>query len=369
MKTRNLIPFVLLLSTQAFAFEGIVRQYQSVRSSGMGGVRITTGLYEENFFGNPARATANPKWKVGLPDPTVEVNGNSISTAGDLAGDGGISTIANTSGDNNHARVQLTFPSFYIPPGEEGNWGWGFGVIFSIQADVSLRNSFTAVTEAVMDAGPAFTAAYRGILDDKSLSVGITAKAMGRATGKPETSVADVLRDPGEIITAEDAKRGVSIDFDLGATYKLPYKIDEIDFTVGASINNLLGGKFDHFAVSEFANGTKNPPKAQPRTLGFGVAVHQPTMWVFSDPVAALEFTDIGNNPDGSLFKTVHLGMELTYGRLRPRFGVNQGYFTGGLSADLTAILIELATYGEEISTNVGARQDRRFAVRLGFQI
>ena len=57
--------------------------------------------------------------------------------------------------------------------------------------------------------------------------------------------MADVLRDPSKIISASDAKRGGTIDFDIGATYVLPYKIDEIDFTLAqadgnASIRKLL---------------------------------------------------------------------------------------------------------------------------------
>ena len=50
----------LALSPSAHALDQIIRPYQSVRSAGMGGVRITTGLYDENFFNNPARVTANP---------------------------------------------------------------------------------------------------------------------------------------------------------------------------------------------------------------------------------------------------------------------------------------------------------------------
>jgi hypothetical protein len=127
-------------------------------------------------------------------------------------------------------------------------------------------------------------------------------------------------------------------------------------------ISNVLGGKFDEIQVT-------TAPAAQPRSYGFGVAVHQPHMWVFSDPVVALEFSDIGNNPDGSLFRTVHLGGEMHYGLISPRLGLNQGYISAGLGVDLKFLQIDLATYGEETSLNVGGAEDRRYAIRLGFQI
>jgi len=41
---------VLSISMRSEAVDQITRPYQSVRSAGMGGVRITTGLYDENFF-------------------------------------------------------------------------------------------------------------------------------------------------------------------------------------------------------------------------------------------------------------------------------------------------------------------------------
>ena len=42
----TVIPF------SAQAIERITRPYQSVHSAGMGGVKLTTGFYDENFYGN-----------------------------------------------------------------------------------------------------------------------------------------------------------------------------------------------------------------------------------------------------------------------------------------------------------------------------
>jgi hypothetical protein len=360
-----------LQATAAQADNAIVRPYQSIRSAGMGGVRILTGLYEENFFGNPARVTANPTWKVGLPDPTVEINSHTFSTVSDLtSNNSGISKLSDSTGNNNHGRFEMTFPSIFVPAGD---LSFAVGLLESVQADADLNKDFSATTRAIADAGLSFTAGMK-MLDDKSLSVGATFHALYRGASRPNTSVADVLRDPSKIFSTSDLQRGGTIDFDIGGTYLLPVKIDEIDFTVGAAIDNVFGGKYDRWAVGTVTDpntGTlvNNPPPAQPRAIGFGLAVHQPSQWVFTDPVLALEFSDIGNNPDGSLFKTVHIGYELHYSILSPRIGINEGYWTLGLGINLHVLQIDLASYGEENTTNVGGDEDRRFAVRLAFQL
>jgi hypothetical protein len=61
--------------------------------------------------------------------------------------------------------------------------------------------------------------------------------------------------------------------------------------------------------------------------------------------------------------------MEARYGILAPRIGFNQGYLSGGLGILTRYVTLELATYGEEMRLNVGDQQDRRYAVRLAFQI
>jgi hypothetical protein len=69
------------------------------------------------------------------------------------------------------------------------------------------------------------------------------------------------------------------------------------------------------------------------------------------------------------MFKTVHIGYELHYGVLAPRVGINQGYLTAGLGVNLPVLQLDLSTYGEEASLNVGGVEDRRFALRLGLHI
>src|SRR3989338_8732400 len=97
------------------AFEQIIKPYQSARSSGMGGVVIMTGFYDENFYGNPARMADNPGNRVQLLDVMGESNRSTFDTVGDISGGGGdtLSKIGPTTGRNNHGRLQTSFPGFY----------------------------------------------------------------------------------------------------------------------------------------------------------------------------------------------------------------------------------------------------------------
>lgn len=351
--------------SDSLATENIVRPYQSVRSAGMGNVRLTTGLYDENFFGNPARAAANPKWKVSLVDVMAEVNTTSLDTVGDLTGGGDVlGKISKTAGKNNHARIQTAMPSFYFPRMFGSKNSLAIGVLTSTQADVDLRKAFLVEPKVLTDLGPNVTFA-RQFMEDK-LAVGITAHATYRLATKEGYSFVDLIKG-NSISPSQSGGDGSHIDGDVGATYLMPFHPLAIDFTSGLAMNNILGGKYSNLGLKVLKAGVR--PPAQRRSVGFGMAARRPSLWVFSDPVVAIEVTDIGNNANGSMWRTVHMGGELRFGILAPRLGINQGYFAAGLGINLKLLEIDLATYGEEMSLNVGGNQDRRYAVRVAIQI
>jgi hypothetical protein len=138
-----------------------------------------------------------------------------------------------------------------------------------------------------------------------------------------------------------------------------------MDWAVGLTINQLLGGKFKMFGQS----GTGASPVPQPLAVGVGTSLSKKELWGLTDFVGAFEIQDIGNNTNGSLFRLLHLGSEAHYGVLAIRLGINQGYLAGGLGVNLKAFTFDLSTYGEEMTLNVGGKQDRRIAMKLSFQI
>ena len=363
----TLVSIALIIAPKtSWSLDQIIRPYQSVRSSGMGGLTLTTGLYDENYFGNPARVMANPKTRFSLFDITAEVDSTAISHISDLTSNGDFySKMSSTAGSNNHVRVQTAFPALYLSP-KESKMHYAFGILMSTQADVELRNSLQIDPTFVTDIGPAFTIG-RYFLENDALSIGLTAHATFRLASNRDFTFIDLIE--GKTLSATSiAGQGAGIDFDLGSTYVLPIDLWGAKYTAAFAINNILGGSYTNLGIHPIQDIQSAPP-AQPRSFGFGISAKYDTLWAFTDFVAALEFKDIGNNPDGGLFRTVHIGAEARYGVLIPRLGINQGYLCAGLGLDLRYFTLDFATYGEELTLNPGGMEDRRYAFKLAFQI
>jgi len=356
-----------LSAIPAHALNQIIKPYQSVRSAGMGGLKLTTGLYDENFFGNPARVLANPTWRVTLFDPMLETSRSTISNAGDIASADGdtLSGIGGTAGRNNHGRIQFTMPSVYIAKGER-KWAMAIGVLTSAQFDVSLRNSYRIAPGALIDVGPALTFG-RSFFADERLGIGITPHITSRVATTSELTLAQLISGQS-LSPSETGGAGTHIDADIGATYKLPTSVLDFDIETAFAVNNLLGGKYSNFKSVKIGDGATLPP-AQPTTFGFGFAARRDTWGKFTKTVFALEFQDLGNNPNGSIFRTIHLGGETNWRRIALRAGLNQGYWTAGAGFDLWVLSLDLSSYGEELSLNAGGLEDRRYALKLAFQI
>lgn len=349
----------------AYAYDQINRGYQTLRSHGMGGTRVTTGQYADNFFSNPARSASNPAWKLTLFDLSAATNSSAISNASSLSGGGSLPKLASTTGSNNYVKMQTSMPALYLP--ELGRYSLSIGMMSASEGDLGLRASYRADPLVLVDVGPAITLARRFLPGDR-LSVGVTTHFNYRIATKDDYSLIDLIK--GRSFRAKDvAGEGAGFDFDTGATYNLPRTFKNFDFQVGASITNLLGGHYNQFKTSVIAD---KMPSARPQKTAahLGVAARRAGLLVFRDFMTAFELTDIGNNANGSLFRLVHLGAEGHVLRfLVTRVGISQGYLCAGLGFDFPVVKLDLATWGEELSLNSGGFEDRRFGLRLAFEI
>ncbi len=356
----------LLSATPAFALDQIVRPFYGIRAAGMGGTRISTGLYDEVFYGNPARATENPVARLDLLDLNLETSSDTLSNLSDLTQSGSemLEALGDTAGRNSHVRVQSVFPAYHRPRSFGGQWAWSFGLIQNTQVDFALRRSYQLDPQVIVDLGPAFTVARR--LLNESSSIGLTTHLAYRMSSNAGFSLADIVQ--GKSLSPTDTGGdGAHIDFDLGALHKVNWKPRGWEFQLAGSVNNLLGGKYKNLGMQQLSTG--NLPIAQPRTYNAGLVAQRETAGPFEDVRLALEITDIGNNGGGSIYRLVHFGSEIRYGVLVPRFGINQGYLTGGLGLDLKYWTLEFATYGEEMSLMPGGLEDRRYAIRTQIRI
>lgn len=364
--SRAVLLFVFFLGLPALALENIVRPYQSVRTSGMGGVKYTTGLYDENLFANPARTTENPKSKFTLFDLMVETSPSTIGNVGDLIGSSQtLNAVGDSAGNNLHGRVQTTFPTYYRA-NPEGRYAWALGLVASAQTDLALRRSYQLDPGLVVDIGPVFSVARR-FFDQKELSLGANVHFAYRASTRKDYRLVDFIQ--GKSFNPSDSGGdGADINVDAGVSWRfVHWTPGDWHFETGFAVSNAVGGGYNtiklHFLDQQ------ELPISQPTSVGGGLAARRDSVFFLKDFVVALEFSDLGNNGRGSIFRLFHFGMEGKYGLFKPRFGINQGYLAGGFGFNFGIFQADVATYGEEMSLNSGGLEDRRIALRLALEI
>ena len=354
------------LGTSAYALNQINRPYLSVRSVGMGGVRMTTGLYDENFFNNPARLTANPvsKWTLIdiVPVETTQATASEIKA---LLGAGSpIDAIAQAEGVNLHDRMQIILPAYYRATSAQSHHAWAIALIASAQTDVDLRKTYTGNVNGLLDVGPALSFGH-DFFADRRLSLGVTGHLLYRFATIPNYGLINYAQ--GQSLTFDTgAGQGSMWNADLGFTYIL-WATPNFTLSTGAAMQNVFGGNFGKpIFLSVPANVM---PVPQPRSYGLGVALAYPRSGPFERTTVAFELTDMLNNADGSIYRLIHMGAETHYGMLAVRAGLNQGYFTAGLGLDTGFFILQIATYGEELGLTVGEIEDRRYTLNLSFSL
>ena len=361
-----LVLVVLFFDLSAFCANSILRPYQSVRSVGMGGVRMSTGLYEENFFNNPARVIANPESRFTLLSAMpLDVSRSTADILKTLKSGKYLNAISDATGKNIYGRFQLVFPSYYFASNNERDWAIAFGFIASLQLDAALRKSYNLDVEGILDVGPAFTYG-RKFLKNNDLALGVTAHLIGRFGTDPSYGLVDYLRGT-QIAISNLEGSGAMIDFDLGGVYSLT-QVLHFDVSLAAALQNIMGGSYSNIPLNVFQK--KTSPPSQPRSLGLGVAGTRSSLGVLDKTTIAFEITDIGNNIHGSFYRLLHFGGELCFLRIFAiRGGVNQGYWTAGAGLNVSMLSIDVSTYSEELSLNAGGFEDRRYALNINISI
>ncbi|MFZ9596664.1 MAG: hypothetical protein ACO3A2_11385 [Bdellovibrionia bacterium] len=350
----------------ALALDPIIRPYQSARSAGMGGVRMTTGLYDENFFNNPARVMANPETKFTLFEfMPVDTSANSLSVLQNVSGTSNLgNTLGALSGKVLHTRTQVVMPAFYLASNEDRDYAFAFGLVGSFQLDSVLERSYRLGSSLIGDIGPAFTFGHSFLADD-SLSIGVTAHLTYRVSATPNYGIVDYLSGNSFSLSGISGN-GSMFNFDLGATYDFA-EWNDFEFSAALAIQNLLPGTYGNLPI-KFLN-LSSLPTEQPTSIGLGLSVSREELGFLEETTFAIEATDLLNNPNGSFFKNLHLGLETHWKALAARVGLNQGYWTAGLGLDFHYLTLNLATYAEEMSLNTGILEDRRYALSLGVHI
>jgi hypothetical protein len=253
---------------------------------------------------------------------------------------------------------------------------WGIGikpVDLTIEGDIHGTAGTTVGVQAYQDSTLQYGKAWY-FFEDKALSVGIAPKAVYRVYFEKDLTIFDFVQS-SDLFRMSDAQEGMAFDGDIGFLYRVKPPgeglftfLNYIKPTFGFAVRNVVdaGFKTNYHLV-----GKDTSPIADAkleRRFDVGTKFELPEFWVFK-PRFMIDERDMGARY-ASLRKCTHIGAELlwkAFGWLQGgyRAGISEGYFTLGVSAELTIFRLDIATYSEEIGTSSSPRESRRYVAKL----
>ena len=361
MKKILLISFLSLLVSTALHADEYDLMYRGSRPMGMGGAFTAVSDDENAFFYNPAglNRIKPGEGKIVILNPQLVLNTaamNVISQIKNKLTKDPIEALTPYIGKNMHAGFMPSMPFFV-----RHNFGVAL-LLPTLKNNTTLRRNIAvqAIENVYVDSGLMFGFSS-GFFQDR-LSIGGNIKFLVRGAG-------NITFDAVQLYTKKSVSfddiggYGFGVDGDLGFLYTFN-KIGYVVPSVGLTINNIGATKFPtHFGSDKNVLSDRFRLK---RNIGIGSKFEMPSGWHFSKWIIAFDVNNIGQN--GTMFKKVHLGTEAwLFDFFGLRGGINQGYFTFGLTLDVPVVQIDFFTYGEELGQSAGSKGDRRVGVQLTF--
>ncbi len=350
---------VIVVFLTAVADSGFSTEYygfhRGTRPLGMGGAFTAVADGFNAIYFNPAGLAGMKGFTLGIIDPMVEVSENTIDLYEDFddIDSDDLTQVTELmrkyTGENNHVKAALDLHIGF----RTHNAGIMLSGVGQTAFNIRIRNPTNpeAQITSVGDYGAILGMGLK-IPGIKGLKVGASVKSIQR-TSLNETYSATIIAedDLGDMID-DDVEEGGGISADIGAVYTFNIlKLTDINIAVaGLNIPKMEFG--DAMDVETQVNA--------------GVAFRQKLLGcTFTEALDIYDITDnIGD--DDSDEKKIHMGVEMKLPYLiSARAGLNQGYYTAGLTLDFKMLKFDVATYGEELGVVAGQKEDRRYAAQI----
>lgn len=344
------------------------QHYRHMRALGMGDAFIASADDYGTLFYNPAGLSRLEEGQLNMslgaagdskiPTFYGEVKDASGTTnMNDITG-----LLARNYGNFYSARLSLLQAQWVRP-------GWGLAVLpVDLSLDLSIRNlsgggalNVVAFQDTTIAYGRGWDVHW---FKNSRMSLGVTAKGIYRGYYN-RALLASELAFNSDILKAEDAKEGFTLDADFGMLWSPKISNDSWwRFTkpsFGAVARNVADYGFTTNAHLIDKNSGE-PPKLG-RRFDLGAKFDLPDWWIFKTRFAVDE-RDIGAN-NWTYKKGFHAGAEFLW-KVKSwwqggwRVGVNQGYFTAGFTGTFALFTLDLATWADELGTS-----DENKAVRM----
>jgi hypothetical protein len=345
---------VFALTTMPAMAKVYPRFFRGVRPLGMGDAFTAVADDENALFYNPAGLSKIDSITFGVINPLVEASTKSI----DLAYDADDTDFDDTAevvalmrdyiGEHQHFRgALLPHVGFNV-----AGYGVMVGVLAQATLDAEIRNPTwpEADVDYIYDRG--LVAGVGGRIPFLDLRLGGTLKYISRSSLSEVYTATDIADDDFEDDFEDDLNEGSAVALDLGLIYTLPW-IEWAETDVGFTVQHLPEMRFGDAVDQETQANLGIAAKK-----GFGGF----------NVVTAMDYIDLAHTigEDRDFAKHLHMGVELEFPLiLSLRLGLNQGYLSYGISADLWALKLDFCAYTEEAGAHAGQRDDRRYVGQI----
>lgn len=287
---------------------------------------------------------------------------NTVSKANDLTQT--INLLESNYGNHYSARIGALNAYF-------AGKGWAFAFV-PLDFTLEMRVAQTVGAQLQVVAHQDTTLAYgRGWNIDigsggSKLSLGTTLKAIYRGYFNKSISAIELALD-SNLLKAEDAAEGMTVDADLGILYT-PQVPRWVFFkpSFGATVRNVVDYGFK--SNFHFIDKNSGQPDKLERRFDVGTMLEMPDWWIWKTRLAA-DIRDMGHS-NWTFKKGLHMGAEFLW-KIKSwwqggwRIGVNQGYFTAGFNGDFAMFRLDLVTYGQENGTSDSPKATRVYMAKM----
>ena len=185
------------------------------------------------------------------------------------------------------------------------------------------------------------------------LKLGVTVRALRRSLIDESYSAIEISDEDFTDNVQDDKVTDEEYYMDFGLIYTLPVK------------------RFFHTDIGVVYQNVDAPHHDEnlgiKKQLNIGIAIER--YFKKSSILLSADFRDVSNkaSEDDDIFKRLHFGIEWSLPMFAIRAGVSQGYLTYGATMDFGILIIEAASYGEEIGSYSGQKLDRRYVIQFQF--
>ncbi len=381
---------IIMFGVAAQAQEGVQtsihHHYESMRALGMGDAFIASTNDYSALFYNPAALARRESGQINL---AIDAGWTAETT--NLSKDFSDVSSKNTTTDaekyNAYSELLQKYygKTFTIRAKVfEGIWvrpNWGFGIVpADVTLDMQIHNQAAPSVDIRTYVDTTIAYAYakdlKGLVPGR-LSVGSNFKLINRGYANRQFNALDFVAD-SQVLKKEDLRDGYTFDMDWGTLYTPEVPSEGVlsvfqlaKPTFAAVVRNVVDMGFKN-TMHLMSKDQVEAPERLYRVLDVGAKFEYPSLWIFGGR-GEVDVRDIGH-PNFTVRRALHVGFEFdwsvtTWWRGHYRVGLNQGYYTAGISAMLFIFNLDFATYGEEVGSYSQPKENRIYMAKLNIDI